>query len=180
MMTMSTELSPKSRATSPSTAVTTPDHMVADEENIWESDGDEILNTAGANRGELLSDLPTIKRQHMTDGYREGLAIGKAQVMQEGFDSGYPIGVQIAARAGVVLGVLEGYLASKSRANSTDSRAVLQKLYDQATQELSCPNLLKDMSDEIIADATGIPPSIDAILSKWEHLVLGTSKNLDP
>jgi len=44
----------------------------------------------------------------MTDGYREGLAVGKASVMQEGFDAGYPFGVEIGLRVGVVLGVLEG------------------------------------------------------------------------
>ena len=63
----------------------------------------------------MLSDLPSIRRQHMTSGYREGLSVGKAQVIQSGFDAGYPIGVEIALRAGKVLGVLEGSFAVKQK-----------------------------------------------------------------
>jgi hypothetical protein len=48
----------------------------------------------------------------MTDGYREGLSVGKARVMQSGFDAGYPLGVEIGLRAGNVLGVLEGVIAA--------------------------------------------------------------------
>ncbi|KIV89330.1 hypothetical protein PV10_08906 [Exophiala mesophila] len=66
-------------------------------------------------RERILSDIPTLRRQHMTDGYREGLSIGKAQVMQEGFDVGYPVGVEIGMRVGVILGVLEGILAAVVR-----------------------------------------------------------------
>lgn len=66
-------------------------------------------------RERILSDIPTLRRQHMTDGYREGLSIGKAQVMQDGFDVGYPVGVEVGMRVGVVLGVLEGILAAVRR-----------------------------------------------------------------
>ncbi|RMZ82594.1 hypothetical protein DV738_g1572, partial [Chaetothyriales sp. CBS 135597] len=37
----------------------------------------------------------------MTEGYREGLAVGKAQVIQAGFDAGFGIGVELGARAGM-------------------------------------------------------------------------------
>ena len=55
----------------------------------------------------------------MTDGYREGLSIGKARVMQSGFDAGYPMGVEIGLRVGNVLGVLEGIIAALTSVNST-------------------------------------------------------------
>src|SRR6201999_3459554 len=67
-------------------------------------------------RGTILSDLPALRRQHMTDGYREGLSVGKARVMQSGFDAGYPLGVEVGLRVGNVLGVLEGVLAALSSA----------------------------------------------------------------
>jgi hypothetical protein len=55
----------------------------------------------------------------MTDGYREGLAVGKASVMQDGFDAGYPFGVEIGLRVGVVLGVLEGVVEGLRKASRT-------------------------------------------------------------
>ena len=67
-------------------------------------------------RDEILSDLPAVRRQHMNDGYREGLSVGKARVMQSGFDAGYPVGVEVGLRVGAVLGVLEGIVAALSSA----------------------------------------------------------------
>ena len=58
----------------------------------------------------------------MTDGYREGLSVGKAKVMQRGFDAGYPVGVQIGLRVGSVLGILEGVLAALASGNVKDWR----------------------------------------------------------
>ena len=125
-----TSHSPKSHTTNSSpasTTVTTPDQSPGTDEDIWDTSSDhdqlglihsEQSEEAGGlvvptgerrrGRGEILSDLPQLRRQHMTDGYREGLAVGKASVMQDGFDAGYPFGVQIGLRVGVVLGVLEG------------------------------------------------------------------------
>ncbi|KIY01413.1 uncharacterized protein Z520_02965 [Fonsecaea multimorphosa CBS 102226] len=60
----------------------------------------------------ILSDVPSLRRQHMTDGYREGLSVGKARVMQRGFDAGYPLGVEVGLRVGTVLGVLEGVVSA--------------------------------------------------------------------
>lgn len=54
------------------------------------------------------SDLPSLRRQHVTAGYREGISASKAQHVQRGFDTGYPVGAQIGMRAGTVLGILEG------------------------------------------------------------------------
>lgn len=56
----------------------------------------------------IPSDLPTIRRQHTTDGYRAGLDAGKsdAVVAQAGFDQGYPLGIQLGMRVGFLLGTL--------------------------------------------------------------------------
>lgn len=54
------------------------------------------------------SDLPSLRRQHVTTGYREGISTSKGTHVQEGFDAGFPVGAQLGMRAGTVLGVLEG------------------------------------------------------------------------
>jgi hypothetical protein len=64
------------------------------------------------------SDLPSLRREHINAGYREGLSVGKARVIQSGFDAGYPLGVAIALKVGPILGVLEGVLAGLRRAES--------------------------------------------------------------
>ena len=56
------------------------------------------------------SDLPSLRRQHVTAGYRDGLTASKGQHVQEGFDAGFPVGAQLGMRAGTVLGILEGLI----------------------------------------------------------------------
>ncbi|KIW73178.1 hypothetical protein PV04_01315 [Phialophora macrospora] len=120
---------------SPETTITEPEQSPGADDDIWDTSSDhfplaatqhsnhDLDATSPSNpqdddshprflRGEILSDLPALRRQHMTDGYREGLSVGKARVMQSGFDAGYPLGVEIGLRAGNVLGVLEGVIAA--------------------------------------------------------------------
>ena len=114
----------------------------------------------------------------MTDGYREGLSVGKAQVMQSAFDAGYPIGFEIALRAGKILGVLEGYLAVKEDAVSKVERDEIRKMYERAKVELDVKELLKGVSDDTIAEAKearGLE-SVQAVLLKWENLTLSEAK----
>lgn len=56
------------------------------------------------------SDLPSLRRQHVTAGYRDGITTSKGQYVQDGFDAGFPVGGQLGIRAGTVLGILEGVL----------------------------------------------------------------------
>ncbi|CRG82802.1 hypothetical protein PISL3812_00148 [Talaromyces islandicus] len=56
------------------------------------------------------SDLPALRRQHVTAGYRDGIAASKAEHVQEGFDGGYPVGTQFGLRVGTILGILEGVI----------------------------------------------------------------------
>lgn len=158
---------------STTTTITTPDVLSGGDDDIWASDNDhDAAHASGASTtGEaLLSDLPTIKRQHMTDGYREGLSIGKAKVMQTGFDAGYPLGVAIALRAGKVLGYMEGVLEAKDM--SEESKVAVKKILNRAKDELAITSLLKGMNDQDIAEFEAVPPSVNMVLSKWEHMVL--------
>ncbi|KAJ5464252.1 Essential protein Yae1N-terminal [Penicillium sp. IBT 31633x] len=56
------------------------------------------------------SDLPSLRRQHVTAGYRDGSAASKGAHVQDGFDAGFPVGARMGMRAGTVLGIMEGLL----------------------------------------------------------------------
>lgn len=178
MMTDADRQGSSSSVPSPSTAATSPEAMsqgVADDD-IWASDSEhnDDSNEVTGNRADMLSDLPSVKRQHMTDGYREGLSIGKAQVMQAGFDEGYPIGIAIALRAGRVIGCLEGVVAAKDIPE--ENKIPVRKLLDQAKQELPITELLRNMDDQKLTAATGVPDSVRDALTKWENKVLGAHR----
>ncbi|KAL2867021.1 Yae1 family protein [Aspergillus lucknowensis] len=69
------------------------------------------------------SELPSLRRQHVTAGYRDGIASSKAEHVQRGFDAGFPIGAQLGMRAGTILGILEGVVRGyESRAGSAAVR----------------------------------------------------------
>lgn len=228
-------------ASSPSTNVTTPDQSPGADDDIWDTSSDHdyprndstTTQDLGLDDGgiaerrpnQILSDLPTLRRQHVTSGYREGLAIGKAQVMQRGFDEGYPFGVELGLRIGAVLGVLEGMLAAfkkagaastsagtaqaatrRSRPGSSspgtlpspssppdsstittaetpqrptaETLAFLASLYARATAELKISELMKVMDDEKVAKleaGAALPGEIEAVVKRWEEVVLGTT-----
>ncbi|ETI28318.1 hypothetical protein G647_00767 [Cladophialophora carrionii CBS 160.54] len=126
---------------SPDTTITEPEQSPGADDDIWDTSSDHFPLTTAQHpdhdldatsapyphdddshprfvRGAILSDLPALRRQHMTDGYREGLSVGKARVMQSGFDAGYPLGVEVGLRAGNVLGVLEGVIAALTSSKS--------------------------------------------------------------
>lgn len=54
------------------------------------------------------SEFPSLRRQHVTAGYRDGVATSKGEHVQEGFDAGFPIGARLGMRAGTIVGILEG------------------------------------------------------------------------
>ncbi|PYH68873.1 Yae1 family protein [Aspergillus vadensis CBS 113365] len=70
------------------------------------------------------SDLPSLRRQHVTAGYRDGISASKTSHVQAGFDAGFPIGAQLGMRAGTILGILEGVL----RGYDESQKAVVKKL----------------------------------------------------
>lgn len=72
------------------------------------------------------SDLPSLRRQHVTAGYRDGVSAAKGEHVQHGFDAGFPIGAQLGMRAGTVIGIIEGLL--RGFESRTASRAVKKPL----------------------------------------------------
>lgn len=70
------------------------------------------------------SDLPSLRRQHVTTGYRDGVSESKTSHVQPGFDVGYPIGAQLGLRAGTVLGILEGVVRGFESSSGTGTGVV--------------------------------------------------------
>lgn len=95
---------------------------------------------------ESLSDLPALRRQHVTAGYREGLSIAKAKTIQAGFDAGYPLGVELGLTVGRVFGILEAIIAATEKSGREPDK--LKTLLVRAKRELTVPNFLEGVNDE--------------------------------
>lgn len=98
---------------------------------------DDIFGSSPPHEGEKFSqqasieapepsDLPSLRRQHVTAGYRDGVSAAKGEHVQHGFDAGFPIGAQLGMRAGTVIGIIEGLL--RGFESPTASRAVKKPL----------------------------------------------------
>ncbi|EAW09323.1 Yae1 family protein [Aspergillus clavatus NRRL 1] len=73
------------------------------------------------------SDLPSLRRQHVTAGYRDGISAAKGAQVQRGFDAGFPVGAQLGMRAGTVLGILEGLVRGYEGRGGVKKPAQLQR-----------------------------------------------------
>lgn len=138
-------------------------------------DHDEgVANNNSNSRRNMLSDLPAVQRQHMTNGYREGLTDSKAKSMQGGFDQGYPIGHELGLKVGQVLGVLEGFLASFGK-DATKLPEELVQLYRKAKSELTVSQLLDGLDEEKLGDPgfgiEDLPVKTKETVQTWENLV---------
>lgn len=63
-----------------------------------------------------VSDIPALRRAHVTSGYRDGIAASKSQYVQEGFDEGFALGAVVGVKVGWILGVLEGLVIALNSA----------------------------------------------------------------
>ena len=86
------------------------------------------------------SDIPFLRRQHVTAGYRDGITAAKREHVQRGFDAGFPVGAGLGIRAGVVFGILEG-LARCGAAKGGD----VQEMYEAAKRQLSAEKVFEDV-----------------------------------
>ncbi|KAK4608984.1 hypothetical protein CLAFUW4_14583 [Fulvia fulva] len=84
------------------------------------------------------SDIPRLRSIHVTNGYREGIAVSKEQHIQAGFDEGFSLGGEIGMKVGYILGVLEGI--AKAIARAEDER--VKKLWEDAQEELKMEKIL--------------------------------------
>ncbi|KAL1988654.1 hypothetical protein VTN96DRAFT_8354 [Rasamsonia emersonii] len=145
------------------------------------------------------SDLPSLRRQHVTAGYRDGISFSKSQHVQRGFDAGFPVGAQFGLRVGAVLGILEGVLKgletrpssgpvkkrtaeTKTVESEADREArekrieKVRQLYQTAVKELSVESVFgnvtaKEDGTEEEKPETQLARKAEAVVSKWEKRV---------
>lgn len=85
----------------------------------------------------LPPDIRRLQVTHSTEGYREGITVGKAQSIQTGFDEGYSLGANVGLKAGQLLGLLEGIVgALAQRADDVSAQAATTTLLVDARREL--------------------------------------------
>ena len=106
----------------------------------------------GRAQDAVPSDIPRLRSLHVTNGYREGIAVSKEKHMQEGFDEGYTLGAELGLKAGWCLGALEGIwralpatsavgAVEPSRESEDVSREGMRKLLLEAEEELKVESL---------------------------------------
>ncbi|KAK5111903.1 hypothetical protein LTR62_004635 [Meristemomyces frigidus] len=81
------------------------------------------------------SDIPRLRSTHITNGYRDGIAKGKEQEMQVGFDEGYQLGAELGLLAGFYLGVLEGFVKADG---GREARALLVRARRELDLKVLC------------------------------------------
>ncbi|KAI5294997.1 Essential protein Yae1, N terminal [Ascosphaera acerosa] len=131
------------------------------------------------------SDIPFVRRQHVTEGYRAGIITAKQAHLQRGFDEGYPFGAKLGLRAGVVKGVLEGLLRSGGSVGDDERlrRDVLAAKL-RAEEELEVSRVFAAAADAVApagagggAPAPPAPPHLalheagDQVVMRWEDTV---------
>ncbi|KAI9743470.1 MAG: Essential protein Yae1, N terminal [Claussenomyces sp. TS43310] len=105
-----------------------PSHNFNAENSLDDIFGSEPSSTpladegAAENRGldsrlDEPSDIPRMRSEHSTAGYRDGLTAAKGQYIQEGFDEGYSLGAVIGLRAGSIIGIFEGLYSALAGAS---------------------------------------------------------------
>jgi hypothetical protein len=134
------------------------------------------------------SDIPRLQQEHATAGYRDGITSAKAASAQAGFDEGFGLGAVIGARAGRVLGVIEGL------SGAVPSDEGLKKLVEDAKKELGVVSIFapeywdsegvwryevthggeegKDDEELVFADVAGAHP----LVRKWEGVLSEEAK----
>lgn len=91
------------------------------------------------------SDIPRLRSIHVTNGYREGIAVSKEQHIQAGFDEGFTLGGEIGVKVGWYLGILEGISQALGRLDGERHDVIRGKAsntYADALQELRMEKLL--------------------------------------
>jgi hypothetical protein len=93
-------------------------------DDIWDSapsfSASETFSSDANHIRNEPSDIPRLRSEHSTSGYRDGLSTAKNTTIQEGFDEGYSMGAVMGLEAGTVLGLLEGIYNSVRHIEGND------------------------------------------------------------
>jgi len=138
--------SPSTAPTSTSTSASPPPRPYADP-FAADSDAESVppspLRPSQSEVDQEHSDLPLLRRTHLTTGYRAGLSEGKddPETAQRGFDTGYGIGATLGARVGWVLGILGSLKTLAVRAGEQEKVASLVERMKDVERECSIEKL---------------------------------------
>ncbi|KAL7920063.1 hypothetical protein ACQKWADRAFT_169738 [Trichoderma austrokoningii] len=129
------------------------------------------------------SDMHRLETEHETAGYRDGIAAGREQTVQAGFDDGFNIGSAVGLAAGQLLGMMEGIedaledaLLDKPDEEFRRNALIVSAYLKEAEQELNEVYLLSDQfwgpqgrwSDEV--DLSRLVRAHPMII-KWSEIV---------
>lgn len=177
-----------SRSPSPHAPPTSHDNDALDD--VWGGDSPPPSSPSRHTSHHHPSDIPRLQQEHATAGYRDGITAAKAASAQAGFDEGFGLGAVIGARAGRVLGVIEGL------AGAVPSDERLERLLVEARRELGVVSVFgpeywdgegvwryevsarggegKEEEEEelVFADVAGAHP----LVKKWEGLLVEEAK----
>lgn len=132
------------------------------------------------------SDVPRLRSQHSTAGYRDGIAHGKSTSVQGGFDEGYRYGAAVGLGVGYLLGILDGIIAQAcvgvdAAADDDDDGDRVRALVSRARIELALEELLGQRYWDEPWFTLSPPPSdaepgpgvleMHPLMTKWTQLV---------
>lgn len=95
------------------------------------------------------SDIPAIRRLHVTSGYRDGLSSSKNAHIQRGFDDGFPVGASVGLRVGIILGTLEGLARGQYDGSHRKNKSGLGDVTPAAPRDTETLDLLKRARQEL-------------------------------
>ncbi|KAI0838117.1 hypothetical protein F5Y06DRAFT_62744 [Hypoxylon sp. FL0890] len=107
-------------------------------------------------------DTRRLQTQHTTEGYRDGIAVGKAESIQAGFDEGFSVGAHVGLKAGRILGLLEG-VAGALKESGHHSSTRIEQLLSDAKSDLN--------TDSIFSEQYWTPDG------SWRYRVKGSEDN---
>ncbi|KAL4951045.1 hypothetical protein BDW69DRAFT_45794 [Aspergillus filifer] len=151
------------------------------------------------------SDLPLLRRQHVTAGYRDGISASKADHVQHGFDAGFPVGAQLGMRAGTIIGIIEGILRGyesslsaagvrkpvKPSSNATNAsnkeadeakrakRNEVLAIYRQAVKELNVQAVFADVNGGELQDKTKEEKPETQLAKKGDAVLASWERKVD-
>ncbi|KAL4800579.1 hypothetical protein BDV19DRAFT_375787 [Aspergillus venezuelensis] len=150
------------------------------------------------------SDLPLLRRQHVTAGYRDGISASKADHVQHGFDAGFPVGAQLGMRAGTIIGIIEGILrgyesspsaagvrkplkpnSPSTNANKEADEAKRAKrdevlaIYRKAIKELNVQAVFADVNGGELQDKTKDEKPESQLAKKGDAVLAGWERKVD-
>ncbi|CDK24110.1 unnamed protein product [Kuraishia capsulata CBS 1993] len=129
-------------------------------DDVWSDDEFNFTPNSKETYGNVETthmNINSLRQVHGKRGYLDGVSQSKESTIQEGFDSGFGIGLRIADQVGFVLGVLQF--------QATVDPAHYGEVYESAKVELNIQDLLKISSFDESLETFNNPT-----MTKWVRI----------